>query len=197
MTLHCPTKSAAKQVDSLARQRFTEMVEKAGPLPSSALASNERLPIVIEIPGAQLMSTKGSGANRRGERHLTAKEKALHRDGANGVVAKRLGQEPGYVAFLARRKKKPCAYWTVTGRIGPFPVTRILFTRICPRRHFCDPGGNLATLFKATEDGTADALGRDDALFEPTDPRLPVQSGKIGVWYEQIDGPWGVRITIV
>jgi hypothetical protein len=78
-----------------------------------------------------------------------------------------------------------------------FPVARVLFTRICPARHFCDPGGNLATMFKPVEDGTADALGVDDKLFVPTHPSMPVQSGKIGVWYDQIDGPWGVRIMIV
>ena len=87
--------------------------------------------------------------------------------------------------------------WTVAlgSRFG-FSARRVTFTRICPKRYFCDPGGNLATLFKATEDGVADALGVNDKTFVPVAPGQEVPAGKIGVWYEQVDGPWGIRIKI-
>jgi hypothetical protein len=152
--------------------------------------------IVVRLPGVKLLSTRGSGANGSEDRWTKARSKETHRTGANANVAKSLGGLPGRWCFVMQRKKKPKDYWTVSGREGPFVASRITFTRICPKRFFCDPGGNLATLFKATEDGVADALGVDDKTFAITPPGAEVQSGTVGVWYEQIDGPWGLRITI-
>jgi hypothetical protein len=124
---------------------------------------------------------------------VKAKEKKRQRRGANARVLQAY-QALGYLGFLTVNRSL-FARHAKTGK--PPAVARVLFTRICPKRHFCDEGDNLATVFKPTRDGTADALGVDDKLFVQTHPSMPVQSCKIGVWYEQIDGPWAVRITIV
>jgi hypothetical protein len=152
----------------------------------------ESSPIVVNIPGAKLLSSKGAGANCSDHRMVKAKEKKRQRRGANARVLQAY-QALGYLGFLAVNRSM-FARHAKTGK--PPPVARVLFTRICPKRHFCDEGDNLSSLFKPTRDGTADALGVDDNLFVPTHPSMPVQYGKIGVWYEQIDGDWGVSITV-
>jgi hypothetical protein len=149
--------------------------------------------IVVYIPGVKLLSTRGAGANAKGHHQTRGKVKRFHRGGANSKVAEALGRHPGCWTTLVYREKKPNQILVAAGFALP---DRILFTRICPKRHFCDEGDNLTALFKSTRDGTADALGVDDKFFVPTHPDMPVQSGTIGVWYEQIDGSWGLRITI-
>jgi hypothetical protein len=154
--------------------------------------------IVVYIPGAKLLSTRGSGANTSEHWAKRGADKGDNRHGANTwtVNAITSAHRGSYLAVLSKVVSR-CAMFVAVDCTGkPYPARRVTFTRICPKRHFCDPGGNLATLFKATEDGVADALGVDDKTFAITHPSAEVQSGTIGVWYEQIDGPWGLRITI-
>ena len=166
------------------------------PLAPGCLAAEATRHIVVNIPGAMLLSSRGSGANSRQHDIARGIEKAKHRAGANGLVVKALCAADAGI-WPHRRIEKSRVVWTAknqhTGSL--FLAERILFSRLCPKQYFCD-SDNLSSLFKATRDGVADALGVDDALFEVTHPSMPVQSGTIGCWYEQIDCAWGVRITI-
>lgn len=151
-------------------------------------------PIVINIHGAKLLSSELS-KNARIDPRAKSKITSRHRIGANGATVK---------AICAASKYTPMATGKIIGgkpvfaayhRDGPFPVRSVTLTRICPTRYMSD-GDNASTLLSATRDGVADALGVNDKVFvdNPTEEQL--QNGKIGIRYEQIDGPWGVRITI-
>lgn len=155
--------------------------------------------IVVNVPGAKLLSSKGAGANCSDHPQVRAKEKAKHRAGANTRTAAQIQvNDPRYQLCIVG--------WTGNGiqvvlsardRMDrPFPARRVVFTRICPRRYFCDEGDNLPAMLKPTRDGVADALGRNDKDFVLVPPGAEVPAGKVGVHYEQVDGPWGLRITI-
>lgn len=158
-------------------------------------------PIVIRVSGVALLSTKGAGANSRDHRWAKASATKLHREGANVHVAKAFAALPGY--HLVRRMSNGAMVWTAVRQSrhrveegATMPVRWITLTRVCPRRHFCDRAGNLSGLFKATQDGVASAIGVDDELFVPLPKGAAVPDGHIGITYEQVDGPWGVVITI-
>jgi hypothetical protein len=172
------------------RAAFLSMVERAGPLPTSALASDEPAPIVINIPGAKLLSSRGSGSNGRQHHHARARDVKLQREGTWGQVLLRLGMN-GF-PFV----EGPSAKIASNGMGGRFKARSVTLTRICPKRYHCDSADNLRALFKATLDGVADALGVNDNVFVDNPTEYDIQNGRIGIRYEQIAGPWGVRITI-
>lgn len=156
-------------------------------------------PIVINIPGAKLLSSRGSGGNGRQHRFAKAHEVKQHRHGAMMSTVEAIVRVPGYAANVVRHARS-IEDWVISARrIGthdPFRVRLVILSRVCPRRYFCDGADNLRALFKATLDGVSDALGVNDKVFVDNPTESDIQNGKIAIRYEQIDGAWGVRITI-
>lgn len=154
-------------------------------------------PIVVNIPGAKLLSSKGSGANRRGHWGGHAKDTASHRAGVNSSTAKAIAAYwGGFFVELLHRKKKPQHYYAAR-RGGEFlQARRVTITRICPEQYFADGGDNLKSLCKPVLDGVADALGVNDKVFDANPTEKQIQTGWIALTHEQIAGDWGVRITI-
>lgn len=149
-------------------------------------------PIVVNIPGARILSSSGSGSN--GRQHWTAKsgEVESHRTGANGQVAAAIlrSASGAYVIKAKWRDNGSFICMTAEGPGGScYPARRVTLTRIHPKgRPIRDEDDNLRAAFKGTKDGVADALGLDDASRN--------QGGRIEWVYNQIVGPWGIRITI-
>ena len=151
--------------------------------------------IVVNIPGARILSSSGSGSNSR--QHWTAKsgEVEAHRNGANVALVKEISKIIGYRAEVLRwAKNGPVLIarsyvFASNPQPGTYPARRVTLTRIHPKGHAIrDEDDNLRAAFKATKDGVADALGSDDASRN--------QGGRIEWAYNQIVGPWGIRITI-
>lgn len=155
--------------------------------------------IVVNIPGARILSSSGSGSNGRQHWAARGREVGEHRTGANVAVVhaiQALGH--GYRAEVYRRSPQGtprsliarihgCGRTTHEDTI--YPARRVTLTRIHPAgRAIRDEDDNLRAAFKATKDGVADALGLDDASRN--------QGGRIEWVYNQIVGPWGIRITI-
>lgn len=161
-------------------------------------------PIVITIPGAKLLSSRGSGSNARQHHHARGREVAEHRQGANYRTVEALCRAiPGVRAEVLRWTDKGLVLMARSYRFASQPadaalvkVRSVAFARLCPKRFFCDGADNLRALFKATLDGVADALGVNDKVFVDNPTESDIQSGKIAIRYEQIDSAWGVRITI-
>ena len=167
-------------------------------------------PIVINIPGAKLLSSRGSGSNGRQHRHAKSRDVAEQRAGADAHAVAALCKVPEYQAEIARwtggakptLSSRPILVAKIHGAGRTtlvdtlFPAKRVTLTRLCPKRYFCDGADNLRALFKATLDGVSDALGVNDKVFvdNPTDEQI--QAGAIAIRYDQIVGPWGIRITI-
>lgn len=152
----------------------------------------EPSPIIINIPGAKLLSSKLS-KNERTHRFAKAAETRLHREGANAAVSKALGAVPGYRSMLNGLYPSGEPRFIVR---PSFKTALVVLSRLCPRRYFADDGDNAATLLSATRDGVADALGINDKVFKVNPTESDIQSGRIAIRYEQIDGDWGVRIII-
>lgn len=149
-------------------------------------------PIVVNLPGVKLLSSSGSGANGRQHHHAKSRETRSNREGANLNVAKAL-MDSGHSIVPDGRYKSGAIMFVAN---VSFAARRVTMTRVCPRRYFCDGADNLRSLFKATLDGVADALGVNDKVFADNPTESDIQSGKIGITYKQIDGPWGLRIEI-
>lgn len=152
--------------------------------------------INIHIHGAKLLSTELS-KNARIDPRKKARITAKHRAGANGrVVCELVDRDPMVISRLrARPDGRRCfTAYTLAGAL--YQARHVTIARIAPARYSAD-GDNLQTLLSSVRDGTADALGVNDKTFVLSPPGSPVQSGCIGVWYDQICGPWGIRITIV
>lgn len=156
-------------------------------------------PIVVDIPGARILSSSGSGSN--GRQHWAAKgrEVEAHRTGANVAVVKAIqAHADGYKAEVYKRSAKGTPLSLIARIHGAgrathedtiYPARRVTLTRIHPKgRPVRDEDDNLRAAFKGTKDGVADALGLDDASRN--------QGGRIEWVYNQIVGPWGIRITI-
>jgi hypothetical protein len=149
-------------------------------------------PIVVDIPGARILSSSGSGSN--GRQHWAAKggEVADHRVGAavwtcNAITSARLGYACYPSGRVIDNTVIPVARHGRTHAL--YPARRVTLTRIHPKgRPIRDEDDNLRAAFKGTKDGVADALGLDDASRN--------QGGRIEWIYNQIVGPWGIRITI-
>ena len=160
-------------------------------------------PIVVNIPCARILSSSGSGSN--GRQHWAAKGREIskHRSGANAAVVREIAQScDGYRVEVLRwidpnnALKGPSSFVARIHGAGRathedtiYPARRVTLTRVHPAgRAIRDEDDNLRAAFKATKDGVADALGLDDASRN--------QGGRIEWVYNQIVGPWGIRITI-
>ena len=148
-------------------------------------------PIVINIHGAKLLS-KELSKNARIHPLKKARVVKRHRVGANAkTVAAIVHKVP-----RMRPKSLPNGLVALTYDGNPISVRSVTLARICPTRYFADSGDNANNILSPIRDGVADALGVNDKVFVDNPTELDIQNGKIGIRYEQIDGPWGVRITI-
>ena len=156
------------------------------------MGANQVSPIVVNIPGARILSSSGSGSNGRQHWAAKAREVAEHRAGAavwtcNAITSARLGYAGYFSDLIINNTSIPVARHERTQAL--YPARRVTLTRIHPKgRPVRDEDDNLHAAFKGTKDGVADALGLDDASRN--------QGGRIEWVYNQIVGPWGIRITI-
>jgi hypothetical protein len=152
-------------------------------------------PIVVNIPGAKLLS-KELSKNARIHPLKKARITAKHRTGTNGrVVCELVDHDPVVISRLRTRDDgRPCfTAYTLAGEL--YRAGRVTLARIAPKRYSAD-GDNLQTLLSSIRDGLADALGVNDKVFVTNPTEEQRNAGAIGIEYHQIDGPWGVRITI-